>query len=56
MVGPKKQNFWPKINILKVSHCILKIWGATVGQKLVIILENKVIFFEKIQLSFDIEN
>ena len=23
MVGPKKQDFWPKINILKENHCIL---------------------------------
>ena len=42
MVGPKKQNFWPKINILKGNHCILKIRGAPVRQKLGMILENKV--------------
>ena len=41
MVGPKKQDFWPKINILKEDHCILRIRGATVRQKLGIILENK---------------
>jgi hypothetical protein len=23
MVGTKKQDFWPKINILKGNHCIL---------------------------------
>ena len=34
MVGPKKQHFWPKINILKGNHCILRIWGAPVCQKL----------------------
>ena len=43
MVGPKKQDFWPKINILKGNHCILRIWGAPVGQKLGMILENKVV-------------
>ena len=25
MVGPKKQDFWPKISILKGNHCILRI-------------------------------
>ena len=25
MVGPKKQDFWPKINILKGNHCIVRI-------------------------------
>ena len=29
MVGPKKQNLCPKINILKGNHCILRIRGAT---------------------------
>ena len=28
MVGPKKQDFWPKINILKGNHRILRIRGA----------------------------
>ena len=42
MVGPKNQDFWPKINILKGNHCILKIRGAPVRQKLGMILENKV--------------
>ena len=32
MVGPKKQDFWPKINILKGNHCIVKIRGALVRQ------------------------
>jgi hypothetical protein len=41
MVGPKKQDFWPKINILKGNHCILRIRGAPVRQKLGMILENK---------------
>ena len=42
MVGSKKQDFWPKINILKGNHCILRIRGAPVRQKLGMILENKV--------------
>ena len=42
MVGPKKQDFWPKIIILKGNHCILRIRGATVRQKLGMIIENKV--------------
>jgi hypothetical protein len=43
MVGPKKQDFWPKFNILKGNHCILRVWGATVIQKMVMVLENKVV-------------
>ena len=43
MVGPKKQAFWPKINIPKGNHCILRIQGAPVRQKLGMILENKVV-------------
>ena len=42
-VGPKKQDFWPKINILKGNHCILRIQGAPVRQKLGMILENIVV-------------
>ena len=34
MLGPKKQDFWPKINILKGNHFILKIRGAPVRQKM----------------------
>ena len=50
MVGPKKQDFWPKINILlKGNHCILRIWGAPVHQKLGMILENKVV--QKLELE-----
>ena len=49
MAGPKKQEFWPKINILKENHCILKIWGAPVRQKLGMILENKVV--QKLKLE-----
>ena len=49
MVGPKKQDFWPKINILKGNHCILRIRGAPVRQKLIMILENKVV--QKLKLE-----
>jgi hypothetical protein len=34
MVGPKEQDFWPKINILKGKHCILRKRGAPVHQKI----------------------
>ena len=43
MVGPKKQDFWPKINILKGNHCILRIRRVPARQKLGMILENKVV-------------
>ena len=46
MVGPKKQGFWPKINILDGNHCILRIREAHVSKKLDMILENKV--FQKL--------
>ena len=49
MVGPKKQEFWPKINILKGNQCILRIQGAPVRQKLGMILENKVV--QKLELE-----
>ena len=49
MVGPKKQDFWPKINILKGNHCILRIQGAPVRQKLGMILENRVV--QKLKLE-----
>ena len=49
MVGPKKQKFWPKINILKGNHSILRIGGAPVCQKLGMILENKVV--QKLKLE-----
>ena len=42
MVGPKKQDFWPKINILRIR-------GAPVRQKLGMILENKVV--QKLKLE-----
>ena len=41
MIDLKKQNFWPKINILKGNHCILRKRGAPIHQKLGMILENK---------------
>ena len=49
MVGPKKQGFWPKSNILKGNHCILRIREAPVRQKLGMILENKVV--QKLKLE-----
>ena len=47
MVGPKKQDFWPKIDMLKGNQCILRIRGVPVCQKLGMILENKV--FQKLK-------
>ena len=52
MVGPKKQEFWPKINILKGNQCILKIQGAPVCQKLDMILDNKVVQKLKLEKMF----
>ena len=52
MVGPKKQEFWPKINILKGNQCILKIQGAPVRQKLDMILDNKVVQKSKLEKMF----
>ena len=49
MVGPKKQDFWPKINKLKGNHCILRLRGAPVRQTLGMILENKVV--QKLKLE-----
>ena len=49
MVGPKKQDFCPKINIHRGKHCILRIRGAPVCQKLGMILENKVV--QKLKLE-----
>ena len=48
-MGSKKQDFWPKINILKGNHCILRIRGAPARQKLGMILENKVV--QKLKLE-----
>ena len=44
MLGPKKQDFWPKI-----STYTQRIRGAPVRQKLVMILENKVV--QKLKLE-----
>ena len=52
MVGPKKQDFLPEINMLKGNHCILKIRGAPVFQKLSMILENEVV--QKLKLETNI--
>jgi hypothetical protein len=49
MVGPKKQDFWSRINILKGKNCILRIQGAPVRQKLGMIFENKVV--QKLKLE-----
>ena len=49
MVGATKQELWPKINILKGNHCILRIGGAPVHQKLGMISENKVV--QKLKLE-----
>ena len=43
MVGRKKQDFGPKINILKGNHCILRMQGAPLRQKMGMILESKVV-------------
>ena len=49
MVGPKKQKFWPKINMLKGNHYILRIPGAPDCQKLGMVLGNKV--FQNLKLE-----
>ena len=56
MVGPKKQDFWPKVNMLKGNHCILRIRGAPVRQKLGMILENKVVQKLKLEKMFFTKN
>ena len=56
MVGPKKQDFWPKMNILKGNHCILKIREAPVRQRLGMILENKVVQKLKLEKNFFYKN
>ena len=43
MVGPKMQDFCPRIDMLKRNRGILRIRGAPVHQKLGVILENKVV-------------
>ena len=49
MVGPKKQDFWPKINIFKGNYFILRIREVPDRQKLGMILENKVV--QKLKLE-----
>ena len=44
----------PKINILRGNHCILRIQGAPVRQKLGLILENKVV--QKLKLENNVFN
>ena len=56
MVGLKKQDFPPKINILKGNYCILRIWGAPVRQKLGMILVNKVVQKLKLEKMFLTKN
>ena len=51
MVGPRKQDFWPKINKLKGNHCNLKIQGVPVRQKLGMIFENKVVQKSKMETN-----
>ena len=48
-VGPTKQDFWQKINILKGNHCVLRLRGAPVCPILGMILENKVV--QKLKLE-----
>ena len=43
------QAFWPRIDMLKGNHFILRIRGAPVRQKLGMILENKVV--QKLELE-----
>ena len=49
MVGPEKQDFWLKSNILKGNNCILRIRGAPVCQKLGMISKDKVV--QKLKLE-----
>ena len=49
MVGPKKQDFGPIINIFKGNHYILRIRGTPVRQKLGMIIENNVV--QKLKLE-----
>ena len=51
-MGAKKQDFWPKINILKGNHCILRIGGVPVCQKLGMILKNGVVQKLKLEKKF----
>ena len=44
-MGPKKQDFWPKINILKGNHGILRLRGAPIGSKIEV---RKKMFLQKL--------
>ena len=56
MVDPKMQAFCPGIDMLKGNHCILRIQGAPVRQKLGMILENKVVQKLKLEKKFFTKN
>ena len=56
MVGPKMQAFCPRIDMLKGNHCILRIRGKMVRQKLGMILENKVVQKLKLEKFFFTKN
>jgi hypothetical protein len=47
-----KDLVWPKINVLKGKHCILRIRGVPVRQKLDMILENKVVQKIEVRKNF----
>ena len=49
MMSPKKQDFWPKIDVLKGNHCILRIRGTPVYLKMGMVLENKMV--QKLKLE-----
>ena len=49
MVSPKKQDFWPRISILKGIYFFSILRLMTVRQKLGMILENKVV--QKLKLE-----
>ena len=54
MVGPKNQDFWPKNNILKENHCILRIQGVQVENKVVQKLKLEKCFLQKMVSYIDI--
>ena len=55
--GSKKARFfWPKINILKGNHCILRIQGVPVCQKLSMISESKVVQNLKVEKNVFTKN
>ena len=51
MVGPKKQEFWPRINILRDFFYMLMNYGSSKNDKIVLsmsifIVKNQLIFFQ----------